>query len=79
MRLWISHAEKRERVLAAISNGARFGLDIINDTGMGAGRVYPILVELEREGVIESNWWRYPPHGRLRRAYRLLSKVSAHG
>ena len=38
--------------LHAISNGVRYGFDVIDATGLPSGTVYPALSRLERDGVI---------------------------
>ena len=43
-------------VLHAIASGHRWGFDIIDATGLGAGTVYPILRRLEREGLVTPSW-----------------------
>jgi alpha-1,2-mannosyltransferase len=56
-------------VLAAMHTdpaSARFGLDLVHDTGLTSGRLYPSLVRLERAGLVRSGW-----RGRGRRGYVL--------
>lgn len=43
-------------VLVAIVNNYRYGFDIIDATGLGAGTVYPILRRLEEAGLVRSAW-----------------------
>lgn len=43
-------------VLVAIANGYRYGFEIIDATGLGAGTVYPILRRLEDAGLVRSSW-----------------------
>jgi hypothetical protein len=62
-------------VLHALASGHRWGFEIIDTTGLGAGTVYPILRRLEGAGLVSSSWERVakahaaqrPP----RRYYRL--------
>jgi DNA-binding PadR family transcriptional regulator len=52
----------------------RYGLELMHDTGLASGTLYPILVRLERAGWIESHWEDIDPvvQGRpARRYYRL--------
>ena len=43
-------------VLQAIAGGARYGLDIIEATGLPSGTVYPALRRLEGAGFLSSEW-----------------------
>ena len=43
-------------VLHAISDGARYGFDIADRTGLKTGTVYPALRRLESLGYVRSNW-----------------------
>ena len=43
-------------VLFALANGHRWGFEIIDATGLGAGTVYPILRRLEQSGLVSSRW-----------------------
>ena len=62
-------------VLHALAAGHRYGFDIIDVTGLGAGTVYPILRRLEAESLARSTWERASEarsEGRPRRRnYRL--------
>jgi DNA-binding PadR family transcriptional regulator len=52
----------------------RYGLELMHDTGLASGTLYPILVRLERAGWVESQWETIDPvaQGRpARRYYRL--------
>ncbi len=52
----------------------RYGLDLIQDTGLASGTLYPILVRLERAGWVSSHWEDSDPaiEGRpTRRYYRM--------
>lgn len=44
------------RILAAVRGGARYGLDIVRQTGIPTGTVYPTLGRLERRGQLRSRW-----------------------
>lgn len=43
-------------ILQAVSNGYRYGFDIIDMTGMPGGTVYPALRRLEEAGYLSSAW-----------------------
>ena len=43
-------------VLQAISGGYQYGFDIIDQTGLPSGTVYPALGRLERDGMVKSAW-----------------------
>lgn len=54
----------------------RYGLQLMQDTGLRSGTLYPILVRLERAGWVESHWEDIDPvaQGRpSRRYYRLTA------
>jgi len=64
-------------VLQAISNGFEYGFDIIDNTGLPSGTVYPALSRLERDGYVRSAWedeHRAHREGRpARRYYRITA------
>lgn len=43
-------------VLQAIANGYQYGFDVIDQTGLPSGTVYPALSRLERDGYVKSAW-----------------------
>ncbi|HTM34724.1 MAG TPA: PadR family transcriptional regulator [Vicinamibacterales bacterium] len=43
-------------VLQAIVDGAHYGFDVIDRTGLPSGTVYPALSRLERDGYVASSW-----------------------
>jgi len=43
-------------VLQAIADGARYGFDIADRTGLQTGTVYPALRRLDDLGFVRSNW-----------------------
>ncbi|HEX5202937.1 MAG TPA: PadR family transcriptional regulator [Actinoplanes sp.] len=62
------------KVMAALlaDRGAeRYGLQLMQDTGLPSGTLYPILVRLERAGWVESRWEEADPAaaGRPNRRY----------
>jgi len=62
-------------VLCGIDRGHRYGFELIEMTGLGAGTVYPILRRLEDSGLLVGAWevvTRSRAEGRPpRRYYRL--------
>jgi len=57
--------------LAADPGRDRHGLDLARQAGLSSGSLYPILVRLQRAGLIEAHW------SAGRRAYRLTGPVPA--
>lgn len=60
--------------LLADTTAERYGLQLMHDTGLPSGTLYPILVRLERAGWVASQWEQIDPvaEGRpARRFYRL--------
>jgi PadR family transcriptional regulator PadR len=53
----------------------RYGLDLMHDTGLASGTLYPILVRLERAGWVASHWEDIDPiaEGRPARRYYTLT------
>jgi PadR family transcriptional regulator, regulatory protein PadR len=43
-------------VLRAIAGGYEYGFDVIDETGLPSGTVYPALSRLERDGYLKSDW-----------------------
>jgi DNA-binding PadR family transcriptional regulator len=43
-------------VLQAIAGGYQYGFDIIDQTGLPSGTVYPALGKLDRDGLVKSAW-----------------------
>jgi DNA-binding PadR family transcriptional regulator len=44
------------QILAAVRDGARYGLDIVAHTGLPSGTVYPTLGRLKRSGLLRPHW-----------------------
>ena len=68
-----AQVSNRETVLAQLRESVDgiFGNDLIERTGLGPARLYPLLDELEREGVIVGEFDSRPlPR---RRRYRIAS------
>jgi PadR family transcriptional regulator PadR len=63
-------------VLRAIADGTRYGLDIMERTGLPSGTVYPSLRRLEKRGYLSARWEdrsRADAEGRPRRRYYRLT------
>jgi DNA-binding PadR family transcriptional regulator len=62
-------------VLSAIAQGRRYGLEVIDLTGLSSGTIYPALRRLEAAGLVEGEWedeLRAQEEGRpARRNYRV--------
>jgi DNA-binding PadR family transcriptional regulator len=43
-------------VLHALARGCEYGFDIMEETGLSSGTIYPALERLERLGWIRSEW-----------------------
>jgi PadR family transcriptional regulator, regulatory protein PadR len=59
----------------------RYGLDLMRDTGLASGTLYPILVRLERAGWVSARWEDIDPvvEGRPSRRYYRLTADGASG
>lgn len=65
------------RILAAIRDGATYGLDIVARTGLPSGTVYPTLGRLRDRSLVRSRWEDDAPaekEGRPRRKYHELTE-----
>ena len=62
------------RVLATDPASWRYGYDLVKQTGIQAGTLYPILIRLAERGQIESRWEQGARPGRPpRHMYRLTA------
>ncbi len=43
-------------VLHALARGCQYGFDIIEETGLTSGTIYPALEKLDRLGLAKSEW-----------------------
>jgi len=43
-------------ILQAIQDGHRFGLDMMDTTGLPSGTVYPTLARMEARAFVQSEW-----------------------
>lgn len=68
-------------VLRALAEGATYGFDVMDGTGLPSGTVYPILSRAEQRGLVESRWEDpsdHRPEGRpARKYYRLTDEGRA--
>ena len=68
-------------VLESIAKGASYGFQIIEETGLPSGTVYPALRRLESAGLIRSDWESRKSEksgGPARKHYRLTASGRAH-
>jgi len=68
------------RILGAIRDGVAYGLDIVQETGMPSGTVYPTLGRLKKRGLVTAQWEDQrvaEREGRPRRRYYSLSAEGA--
>ena len=60
--------------LAAEPQAWRYGYDLCRETGLKAGTMYPILMRLADQGLLETNWEQPHAPGRPpRHLYRLTA------
>lgn len=65
-------------VLRAILDGAGYGLDIMERTGLPSGTVYPTLGRMEKRGYLQARWENEAEarrEGRPRRRYYRLTEA----
>jgi PadR family transcriptional regulator len=61
--------------LAAEPSGWRYGYELGQQVALKAGTLYPILMRLCDQGLLEASWEDDPPIGRPRRhLYRILGE-----
>ena len=44
------------QILEAMARGVSHGFDLMDETGLPSGTVYPALSRLERDGLVSSQW-----------------------
>lgn len=66
-------------LLRAISRGYRYGLDIMEVTGLPSGTVYPTLTRLEGRGLITGQWESQAVADREKRPRRRYYKLTGAG
>ncbi len=60
--------------LSASRQGWRHGYDLMKETGLSSGTLYPLLMRMAEQGLVEAEW-RMPerPGGHPRHVYRLTT------
>lgn len=43
-------------ILSALAAGARYGLEVMDRTGLSSGTVYPALRRMESGGLVQADW-----------------------
>jgi len=66
-------------LLRAIAQGYRYGLDIMEVTGLPSGTVYPTLTRLESRGFVTGQWESEAIADREKRPRRRYYKLTAAG
>jgi PadR family transcriptional regulator PadR len=66
-------------VLLALADGASYGFDIMDATGLASGTVYPILARLESRGLATSHWEDPEVHRQEGRPARKYYRVAPEG
>ena len=66
-------------VLRALQEGAQYGLDIMERTGLPSGTVYPTLTRLEQRGLVKGAWEAEGVALREARPRRRYYRVTAAG
>lgn len=60
--------------LSAQHQSWRHGYDIMKETGLGSGTLYPLLTRMTEQGLVEAQWQEPAQPGRpARHAYRLTA------
>lgn len=67
------------RILGAIRDGVAYGLDIVRQTGMPSGTVYPTLGRLKRSGLVRARWEEQRIADRESRPRRRYYELTADG
>ena len=68
-------------ILRAIEQGHRYGLDIVESTGLASGTVYVALGRLQKRGLLSATWEAdeiAEREGRPRRRYYELTAAGDH-
>jgi len=66
-------------LLRAIERGYRYGLDMMDATGLPSGTVYPTLTRLEGRGLVAGLWEAQSIAGREKRPRRRYYRLTAAG
>lgn len=67
------------RILGAVRDGVAYGLDIVQQTGMPSGTVYPTLGRLKKRGLVTSRWERQEIAEEESRPRRRYYELTAEG
>jgi len=60
--------------LSATAQQWRYGYDLMKETGLSSGTLYPLLMRMADKGLIEAEWHEPERPGRpARHAYRLMA------
>jgi PadR family transcriptional regulator PadR len=43
-------------ILQTVDNGCSYGFDVMDETGLPSGTVYPALRRMETDGLVDSHW-----------------------
>ena len=66
-------------ILKATQEGHRFGLDMMEATGLPSGTVYPTLARMEARSYVESEWEKASEAKAAGRPRRRYYRVTAEG
>jgi PadR family transcriptional regulator, regulatory protein PadR len=64
-------------ILLASRNSWRHGYDLAKDAELKSGTLYPLLMRLSDQGILESRWETDGDSKRPRHVYRLTAKGAA--
>ncbi len=67
------------RVLEAIAGGTGYGFDVMDQTGLPSGSVYPALSKLEKSGLVRSRLEAVTLARREKRPPRRYYEITASG
>jgi DNA-binding PadR family transcriptional regulator len=67
------------RVLHAVARGVAHGFEIIDETGLPGGTVYPALTRMERAGLLAADWENVDVARREKRPARRYYAVTPEG
>ena len=67
------------KVLEAIAGGTGYGFDVMDQTGLPSGSVYPALAKLEKSGLVRSRWEAATVARREKRPPRRYYEITASG
>jgi DNA-binding PadR family transcriptional regulator len=66
-------------ILKAIRDGRCYGIEIMDETGLGGGTVYKVLGRLEERGMVRGQWEAPEVAERERRPRRRYYELTAAG